>query len=346
MTGIASGSPVITYTIPSGGCYSVFPMSVKNTLPAAIGGTPTVCAGSTTTLTETSIGGTWASSNSYQASVNSTGLVTGLLAGNPTISYTLPGGCSAVVPVLVNPLPTAIVGTPNACVGSTTSLTDVTGGGAWSSSNPSVAAVGTSTGVVNGIASGSSNIAYTLSSTGCSIVLPVAVNLLPAVFTVTGGGGYCSGSGGIHIGLSGSAAGVNYNLYQGSTYITTVPGTTAGIDFGLMPAVGTYTVQATDATTFCSSNMSGSTTVLINPLPTAYIFSAVGTGAYCAGTAGVDLQLSGSDAGVNYQLMMGPVAIGAPVPGSGLPGVLDLKRPFRNRRIFSGCYGRNDPVPE
>ena len=52
----------------------------------AITGTPTVCVGSTTALTDPGSGGTWSSSNGLVATVGTSGIVTGMAAGTATIS--------------------------------------------------------------------------------------------------------------------------------------------------------------------------------------------------------------------------------------------------------------------
>src|SRR5690554_3553071 len=51
-----------------------------------LSGTQTVCEGSTTTFSTTSSGGTWSSSNTGTATVNSSGVVTGQAAGKATIT--------------------------------------------------------------------------------------------------------------------------------------------------------------------------------------------------------------------------------------------------------------------
>jgi GEVED domain-containing protein/type IX secretion system substrate protein len=323
VSGIAPGATVISYTIPTGGCFVTASVSV-NTLPGPITGTATVCAGgSTTTLTDGSAGGTWTSTIGFDATVSSTGLVTGLLPGNPSIVYTLPGGCTATKVVTVNPLPAAITGAPSVCAGSTTPLTDATGTGTWASSLPTIASV-SGTGVVSGLSSGTTNVVYTLNGTGCAISKPMTVNSLPATKNVTGGGGFCSGSSGAHVGLSGSDIGDNYQLFYGGAISgSPLSGTGAGLDFGLFTGVGVYTVQATDNTTGCQNNMTGSATISVNPLPNPYTPSVVGTGFACAGSTGVDIILSGSDVGVYYQLVLGGVNVGGPVLGTGV-GTLDL----------------------
>jgi hypothetical protein len=327
VTGVNSGLiPTISYTLPSG-CASMYTVTV-NQLPAPITGGTSVCVGSGITLGESISGGNWTSSNSFKAGVSSTGFVTGIVASTNTISYTLPGGCYATKPMTVNSLPAAITGNSAVCVGLTTFLSDA-GGGTWSSSNSSVATVGISSGNVAGIAAGTSSITYTLPVTGCSIVQAMTVNSSPAIFSVTGGGGYCSGLTGAHIGLSGSVPGVDYNLYNtsaGVSPVATVPGSSSGIDFGLWPAYSTpYTVQAVNSVSGCSSNMTGSATVFVNPLPVDYPVSTIsgGTASYCAGTGGVDVYIPGSDVGINYQLMLGTTPVGPAVHGTG-SGALHL----------------------
>ncbi len=56
-------------------------------------------------------------------------------------------------------------------------------------------------------------------------------------------------------------------------------------------------------------------TVTVNPLPT--VFNLTAPVAYCAGDPGITISLSGSQAGVNYQLYNSLGADGAPLPGTG-----------------------------
>ena len=65
----------------------------------------------------------------------------------------------------------------------------------------------------------------------------ITVNPLPALFTVTGGGGYCPGAAGVHVGLSGSATGISYQLSVGSVASgSAMTGTGSAIDWLLFPA--------------------------------------------------------------------------------------------------------------
>lgn len=98
----------------------------------------------------------------------------------------------------------------------------------------------------------------------------VTVNQTPLVYNVTGGGEYCAGGAGAVVGLSGSQNGLQYALMlDGAATGQVVNGTGAAISFGPQTAAGTYTVMATNLVTGCDSEMQGSRTVVINPLPIA-----------------------------------------------------------------------------
>jgi hypothetical protein len=87
-------------------------------------------------MSDTSLGGTWASSNSAVATINSTtGAVTGLSADTVTLSYTITNGfgCSntAYFSMRVEGLPvvSAIAGSGSICLGSSHTLSSTTTGG-------------------------------------------------------------------------------------------------------------------------------------------------------------------------------------------------------------------------
>jgi len=312
VTGVMAGTTMVTYTLPTG-CIMTAVVTV-DPLPSTITGTMQVCAGLTTTLSNGAAGGSWSIGSSTIATVNPTsGVVTGVSAGTAIVTYTLPTGCIMTAVVTVNPLPSAITGHMNVCPGSTTTLTDV-GGGSWTSSNGGVATV--IAGVVTGVMSGTTTITYTL-PTGCITTTMVTVDTVPTVFAVTGGGSYCVAGSGVHVLLSGSTVGVNYQLYNGATPIGSSPtaGTGFGLDFGLLTGVGTYSVVATSTGTTCSSNMLNAVNIDTIPLPTAY--TVTGGGSYCAFGTGVLVGLSNSDAGTEYQLYKGGVALGLPVVATG-----------------------------
>jgi hypothetical protein len=145
----------------------------------------------------------------------------------------------------------------------------------------------------------------------------ITIDPLPAVYsvTVTGGGNYCAGGAGQHIGLNLSNTGINYQLQMGVTNIgTPLGGTGAAIDFGLQKTMGSYTVLATNAVTGCQNGMAGSYSINIISLPTPYTLTSAGS--YCAGAPGSDVQLSGSVPGVDYKLLRGS-SIVSTIHGSG-----------------------------
>lgn len=178
-----------------------------------------------------------------------------------TTSYTTPARA-----ITVNTAPAAIAGASTLCAGTTTTLTNTTTGGTWSSSATGVATVVAATGVVTGVAGGTTTISYTAG--GCSATRVETVNALPGLFTVTGGGSYCAGGTGVAIGLSGAATGISYQLYNGAaTAGSPVVGGTTAFSFGTFTTAGTYTVLATNPVTGCQRAMTGSANVVINPLP-------------------------------------------------------------------------------
>ncbi len=245
---------------------------------------------------------------------------------NTTI--TLYGACSNEVQVVTNawyavgvgaayvPSPAAITGTVNVCVGNSATLGDVTAGGTWSSSASGIASVTGAT--VHGASSGTAVITYSLGGF-CYATKVATVNALPFSYTMTGGGNYCAGGTGVHVGLTGSTPGISYRLYYfGSPVGSAVTGTGGLVDFGLQTATGisAYTVVATDLTTGCTSNMTGSITILTNALPNNS-YTITGGGSYCAGGTGVAIGLSNSDIGVSYQLYVsGTTPVGTSVGGT------------------------------
>jgi hypothetical protein len=108
-----------------------------NPLPtiAAITGTTSLCATQSTTLANTTSGGTWISRNTNIATINSAGLVTGVNAGTATIRYVVinGSGCTDSVSrtITVNANPSQVVVSPNSatqCTNSNAQKITATGG--------------------------------------------------------------------------------------------------------------------------------------------------------------------------------------------------------------------------
>jgi hypothetical protein len=118
-------------------------------------------------------------------------------------------------------------GLAQVCVGNTFMLTDSTAGGAWISSNTSVAEIDSATGMVTAMAAGTAAISYVLSTSTCDIsTLTITINPLPSAIagdnfictdttiiftdTVPGGVWYSSNTAVLIIGSStGAATGVS-----------------------------------------------------------------------------------------------------------------------------------------
>ncbi len=211
ITSIASGTSSITYSVTNSyGCTSTSSKNiVVSTSPtvAAITSTSTsLCIGATATLTETTTGGTWSSSNTSIATVATAGFrtatVTAVSAGTDTILYTVTNGtgCSTssklAITVAAKPVIGALTGNTNVCVASSSQLASTTTGGTWASSNTAVATVNSS-GLVTGVAAGTANIIYTVTNgTGCSsfVFASITVSTSPAVSAITGTNSLCVSS--------------------------------------------------------------------------------------------------------------------------------------------------------
>lgn len=154
-------------------------------------------------------------------------------------------------------------------------------------------------------------------SNGCSaLTSQVVVTSNPELYTLSGGGSYCSGSIGPDVTLSGSQLNVNYQLKNNSVNVgSPVAGTGSPINFGSQSAPGNYSVVATHIPTSCTASMTGTVAVNANALPAD--FNLTGNNSFCTGSLGTLLGLSGSQAGINYQLKLNGNPIGNSIPGNG-----------------------------
>ncbi len=192
-------------------------------------------------------------------------------------------------------------------------------------------------------------IAVNLSS-GCQTpvndTVEVIVDSLPHVQNVIGGGEYCvNDTTAHHIGLFNSQSGVDYTLFRDGTNIGVFSGTGTAMDFGTTVVTGSYTVTAENATTGCTSNMSGSASIVAHPIPVA--FDVNGGGRYCEGTGGPLVILTGSETDVNYQLYRNGLPWGSPVAGSTLGLNFGPQDSAGHYTVFAtntitGCYNPMD----
>lgn len=160
-------------------------------------------------------------------------------------------------------------------------------------------------------------VASNTSGSSAPMAISITITGLPTAYSVTGGGGYCLGGAGVHVGISSSELGVQYQLYRdGGPVGSAVWGLGSALDLGSQTVAGNYTVIARNAYFGCTTSMIGSVTVTVNPLPTTV--SMTGGGGFCDGGVGVPVGITSSVFGTYYQLYRGSTAIGTPVAGIGM----------------------------
>ena len=288
VTAVAAGTTDITYTLPCGGS----PVSAFKTLTVSppvsagtVSGTSPLCIAATATYTSSgSSGGSWSSSNTGVATVNSsTGVVTAVSVGTTNITYTISSGCGSPVSAFqlltVNPSVNAgtVSGTSPLCIAATATYSSSgDAGGSWSSSNTAVATVNSSTGVVTAVSAGTTNITYTISS-GCGSPVNAFKTL---TVSPNANAGTVSGTSPLCI-----AATATYTSSgdAGGTWSSTSPAVaTVNSSTGVVTAVSvgttniTYTVSAG-----CNNPVSAFKTLTVTAVPTPGTVS--GTTPLCIG---------------------------------------------------------------
>jgi|GEM_PF-2370157 len=284
----------------------------------AITGATSLCSGSTAQLSDARPNGVWSSSSTAVATVDTTGLVTGVSAGTATISYTIDNNgyvATATQVVTVNPLPIveAITGNTTVCSGSTTQLNDVTLGGSWSSSNTAIANVN-ATGLVTGVSAGTATISYTVTNVNsCNDIksILVTINALPAtpiLSAVTQPTTCAMANGTFQI--------ENYDATIYTYKVNPSAGVTVSATGLVKAPEGSYTVTTTNITSGCVS--APSATATINAAPTAPASPTLGTVAQpttCASPNG-SFQIESYDT-ATYNYAVNP-ATGVTVSATGL----------------------------
>ncbi len=279
VTGVSAGSVAISYSVTNscGTSVATYGVTVSSTTGAgSIIGPNSVCAGTFTTLTATVPGGAWSASNT-NVTVSGTGLVTGFTAGSVTITYSVINACgtyTATKNMTVGPFLSAgtIVGGNTVCTGNTIALTDLTAGGAWSSTNSSVATI-TGLGVVTGVTAGTTTISYLVTSSCGSVaaVQTVTVNLSPNAGTIVGPGSICAGT---FTALSDAVTGGVWSSTNSAIATVSVTGVVTGV------AGGTTTISYTIVNT-CGT---AATTLLLNVNPAPNAGTVTGAATVCIGT--------------------------------------------------------------
>ncbi|MBK8110729.1 MAG: Ig-like domain-containing protein [Saprospiraceae bacterium] len=272
ITGHLAGTTSFYFIDAISGCISDTSIlfSINDLPTVSITGVDSICIADHTSLNPTS-GGQWVSSDPAVATVDASGTVTGISAGNvafifiddvnhcssePTDSITIKG--KEIV---------LIDGDSSICIGSETYLIP-NNGGSWQSTNPLVATVNNN-GLVSAITEGSVSFIFTDSGTGCSSDTSdaVIVNGKP-VISLAGPNMYCEGD---TTQLLPSTGG-SWTSSNVSIATISSSGNALGINGGLVKFI------FTDAATGCDSDSSEWVEIIDRPN-----ISISGSDALCVG---------------------------------------------------------------
>lgn len=179
--GINPGVVTFQFQDPSTGCFSdPTPALTVNALPVIQFNNAPVCIGESVPILPNS-GGTWVSSDPAVATITNAGVITAVGAGTASFTFTSSSasGCSATSSlILVNETPELEISLDEVCIGEANSANSLSGSGAWSSSNTSVATI-SNNGDILAIGAGAVVFTFTDDNTGCSNTIGMTVNPSP-----------------------------------------------------------------------------------------------------------------------------------------------------------------------
>lgn len=211
-----------------------------------ITGVTTLCAGSSSTLSDSVTGGTWTSSDPGTASITLTGgLLTGVAAGTAIITYNAGLSGTATTTVTILPAPGSISGASSICDGATALFTNPVPGGMWASSNPTVATIGVTSGLATAVSPGVAIITYRLPSV-CYTTHTLTVNPLADAGTISGSPSVCVG---FNTTLVSSSPGGTWSASNTFATIGSLSGLVTGVSMGLDTITYTVTTACGTAST-------------------------------------------------------------------------------------------------
>lgn len=238
--GITNGTVVITYSI-SNSCASTMDTFLLTVQPAsgytigAITGAGSICIGSRLTVSDTSRGGSWTSNDTLIASINTSGVISGLSYGTAIITYGFSGSCglyqdTALVTVDTLLRIDTLIAPNSLCLGANSLIVaPVSSGGTWAISNSNIRLRADT---LNAVTVGLDTLTYSFTNI-CGTATAqkiITVNPLADAGTISGRSFVCIGD---TITLTSTAAGGTWRRTNIKAAITTrgeVIGQTAGID--------------------------------------------------------------------------------------------------------------------
>jgi PKD repeat protein len=151
-------------------------------------------------------------------------------------------------------------------------------------------------------------------------VVTVSINPLPTM-SVSGNTTICENDAtGIQISLTGTPPwSVSYNDGSMNHIISNIPASPYTLMVSPSITTSYAFISVTDGNSCTNPALAGTILINVNPTPQNFILTATSNGSFCEGSAGLELNLSGSHTSISYQLMIGLMLYGNAVAGTGSP---------------------------
>ncbi len=247
----------------------------------SISAADSVCTGTSLTLSDTTAGGRWSSSDTSLASIGaSTGTCTLASAGVATVTYTATNSCGYSIAthrfqIDSTPRVGAIAGVDTLCVGVPVTFTDTPSTGAWSSSNTSVVTISAG-GIATAITNGVDTLLYSVSNACGAVRASHSVFVLsaPHVSAISGRTSVCPGD---TLALTDSATAGRW--MSSDTAILAV-----GVGSGIVRAVSSGTAVVTlSLSNYCGSASATHAVVVVPRTPNPGVI--MGDTSLCVGAS-------------------------------------------------------------